>query len=60
MLQMFPSLLCICSGWGHMKHALHDSGPSGFNVGVRISLDPIDLSPFGHLMKFTQRSFPLY
>ena len=26
----------------------------------RLSLDPIDLSPFGHLMKFTQRSFPLY
>ena len=25
-----------------------------------LSLDPIDRSPFGHLMKFTQRSFPLY
>ena len=25
-----------------------------------IALDPIDRSPFGHLMKFTQRSFPLY
>ena len=25
----------------------------------RLSLDPIDRSPFGHLMKFTQRSFPL-
>ena len=26
----------------------------------RLSLDPTDLSPFGHLMKFTQRSFLLY
>ena len=25
-----------------------------------ISLDPIHRSPFGHLMKFTQRSFPRY
>ena len=25
-----------------------------------IALDPIDLSPFGNLMKFTQRSFPLH
>ena len=27
---------------------------------VRLSLDPIDRCPFGHLMKFTQRWFPLY
>ena len=35
----------------------------GTRSGVRVrglSLDPIDRSPFGHLMKFTQRSFPLY
>ena len=25
-----------------------------------IALGPIDLSPFGHLLKFTQRSFPLH
>ena len=25
----------------------------------RLSLDPIDGGPIGHLMKFTQRSFPL-
>ena len=25
----------------------------------RLSLDPIDRGPIGHLMKFTQRSFPL-
>ena len=30
------------------------------NVKSWLSLDPIDRSPFGHLMKFTQRSFPLY
>ena len=29
-------------------------------VSVRLSLDPIDRNPFGHLMKFTQRSFPRY
>ena len=27
---------------------------------ARLSLDPIDRSPFGHLVKFTQRSFLLY
>ena len=27
---------------------------------TRLSLDPIDRSPFRHLMKFTQHSFPLY
>ena len=27
-------------------------------VSVRLSLDPIHRNPFGHLMKFTQRSFP--
>ena len=35
----------------------------GTRSGVRVrglSLDPIDRSPFGHLMKFTQRSLPLY
>ena len=26
----------------------------------RLSLDPIDGSPFGHIMKFTQSSFPFY
>ena len=28
--------------------------------GKRLSLDPIDHSPLGHPMKFTQRSFPFY
>ena len=27
---------------------------------VGLSLDPMDRSPFGHLMKFTQRGFPVY
>ena len=27
---------------------------------IRLSLDPIDRSPLGHLIKFTQRSFPPY
>ena len=27
---------------------------------ARLSLDPIDRSPFGHLMKLTQRCFPLF
>ena len=26
----------------------------------RLSLDPIDGSPFGHIKKFTQSSFPFY
>ena len=26
----------------------------------RLSLDPIDGSPFGHIMKFTQGSLPFY
>ena len=26
----------------------------------RLSLDPIDGSPFGHIMKFRQSSFPFY
>ena len=29
-------------------------------TSFRLSLDPIDPSPFGSLMKFTQRSFSLY
>ena len=38
-------------------------GGGGGSLGgsaVRLSLDPIDRSPLGHLIKFTQRSFPLY
>ena len=31
-----------------------------YDLRKRLSLDPIDLSPFEYLMKFTQRSFPLY
>ena len=37
--------------------------PSGTALATtlgRLSLDPIDRSPFGHVMKFTQRSFPRY
>ena len=29
-------------------------------TSFRLSLDPIDCSPFRHFMKFTQRSFSLY
>ena len=38
-----------------------EARPSAFTFApMGLSLDPIDLSPFGHLMKFRQRSFPLY
>ena len=32
----------------------------GGQILTWLSLDPIDRSLFGHLMKFTQRSVPLY
>ena len=33
---------------------------SGIPWNIRLLLDPIDLSPFGHLIKFTQCCFPVY
>ena len=45
-----------------MKHAEHDvlRRQGAVVTFQEVILDPIDRSPFGHLMKFTQRSFPLY
>ena len=46
----------------HVMKPVRDtnSEPGLTQIRKYIALDPIDRSPFGHLMKFTQRSFPLH
>ena len=50
----------MLSIFSHVMKPVRDSEPGLTQNRKYIALDPIDLSPFGHLMKFTQRSFPLH